>query len=161
MANFLEAQKRSRNLKASQVRRDFYKYIRSIESVFINLNVEQLENSKGSDGNLLEHKDSQKYKGVYAESTQGFANLDGITTPKTAGDPYNFLWSGDFLDGFELFIKNGDLELFSTGTGSGDKKEFFDGYEHLFSLTDENLYKVIDESLLPYFLNYYNIKLAL
>lgn len=160
MANFHTAQKRSQNLKPKQIRIDFFKYIRSIEKLFFELNVKQLEDSKGSDNNLLEHKNSDLYTGVYSESTQGFADLDGISTKKTAGDPYNFLWSGDFFKGFELYIKNGDLELFSTGTGSGDKADFFQGYEYLFGLTDDNLKEVIDTKLLPFFIQIYRQRLT-
>ncbi|MGB0896884.1 MAG: hypothetical protein ACPGRW_06150 [Flavobacteriaceae bacterium] len=159
MANFLTAQTRAKQLKPAIVKRNLFKYVRSIEKLFIDLNIAQIEDSQDAKGELLENTDS-RFSGVYSESTQGFADLDGISTKKTAGQPYNFLWTGDFIRGFELFIKNGDLELFSTGTGSGDKAAFFDGYQHLFGLTDENLRKIIDANLIPFLTEYYRVNLV-
>jgi hypothetical protein len=127
-----------------------FQEIRRIEQILINLNISQIEESEDSFGKLLQNTD-KRFKGVYAESTQDFANADGISTPKTAGDPYNFLWTGDFLEGFQLNISNETVSLLSTGTGSGGKAAFFAGYKEIFGLTDESLMKVVNENLLPFF----------
>lgn len=160
MANFLELQKRVKGIKPSQVRRDFFRYIRAIEKKFFDLNIEQIEDSKDAKGKLLEHKNS-RFSGVYTQLTDDIAKNENPLAEKKAGEPYNFLWTGDFLKGFELFVKNGSLELFSTGTGNGDKADFFDGYEHLFGLTDESLKEVIDVYLLPFLLEFYNKKIGI
>lgn len=160
MANFLQAQKTASQIKPARVKSEFFKYIRSIENIFFDLNIDQIEDSQNAEGQILQNR-NKKFKGVYAESTQLFALIDGVTTPKVKGTPYNFLWTGEFLKGFEMVIRNGDLSFFSTGTGSGDKAAFFKGYDHLFGLTDDNLNRVIDSELLPFLLNYYQEKLAL
>ena len=161
MASIHQFQRRAAQIKPSLVRKNLFKYIRSIEKLFFDLNIAQIEDSKNAKDKLLKHSNTDLFSGVYAESTQGFADLDGISTPKRAGDPYNFLWSGEFISGFELFVKNGDIELFSTGTGGGEKAKFFKGYKDLFGLTNENLREVINTELLPFFLAYYKKSLKI
>lgn len=158
MANFQTAIKKAKRLTPQKVKSDLFKFIRAIEKEFIDLNISQIEDSQNSQGKLLENND-KRFTGFYSESTQGFADLDGISTPKKAGEPYNFLWSGDFLKGFELFIQNETITLFSTGTGAEEKAAFFRGYNHLFGLTDTNLKTIIDGDILPFLLKYYKKEL--
>ena len=160
MANFLQVQKAASQIKPAKVKSEFFKYIRSVENLFFDFNIDQIEDSQNAEGQLLKNR-NRRFKGVYAESTKNFALIDGITTPKVPGTPYNFLWSGEFLKGFQMFIRNGDLSFFSTGTGSGEKADFFKGYDDLFGLTDENLNRVIESELLPFLVRYYQDKLAL
>ena len=153
--NFLTLQKKAQSLKESKIRTDLFKFIKSIEKVFIDLNIDQIEEHKNTQGKTLKNKIKKFSSGLYSESTAEFAKIDGVTTPKKAGEPYNFLWTGDFLKSFDLFTKNGNVTILSTGTGSGDKSEFFNGFSDMFGLTDENLKKVIDKDLLPFLINYY------
>jgi hypothetical protein len=55
-----------------------------------------------------------RFKGLYTLSTQ-------LLNPrKTAGDPYDFRETGNFLNNFQLYINPNltQIEIFSTGTGS-------------------------------------------
>lgn len=158
MASIHQFQKRAKNIKPSQVKSDLFKYVRSVEKLFIDLNIAQIEDSQNAKGGLL---DNPNYSGVYSKATEEIASYENPLAPKTAGEPYNFLWTGEFIKGFELFIRNGDLELFSTGTGNEDKAEFFNGYKELFGLTDKNLRAIIESDLLPFVLKYYRQKLRI
>lgn len=158
MANFLTAQKKANLIIPSKVRKDLYTYIRSIENEFFKRNIEQLEDHVNAKGGLLENRDS-RFNGVYSQLTKDISILENPLAPKREGEPYNFLWTGEFFKGFELFITNGTLFLFSTGTGSGEKADFFNGYQDLFGLTDNHLNEVIDSFLLPFLITYYRSKL--
>ena len=157
--NFQQAKQRAENLSPANVSKALFNEIRRIEQDFFNLNIGQIEESEDSFGEILNNKD-KRFGGVYTEATEEIAKLENPVAPKKAGEPYNFLWTGDFLSGFELTISGETASLKSTGTGSGDKKAFFDGYENLFGLTDESLNRVISEKLLPFFIQYYRNELT-
>jgi hypothetical protein len=114
------------------------------ENKIINLNVNQIEESKGIDGLMLKNK-SNLFKGVYTLSTQL------INPKKIAGDPYTFFDTGDFMGNFQVDMSS-DLTkviITNTGTGSGNKKDFFDGYPKLLGLTKENAFKLNYEIIKP------------
>lgn len=125
------------------------KVIYKNENEIIQLNTNQFDNGQGSDDKPLKHN-SDLFKGVYSLSTQ-------LANPKkVAGSLYNFYDSGDFLSGLQIEI-DGSLtrfSIFSTGTGSGDKKLFFDNYRNLFGLNAENTLKLNYEILQPELMNY-------
>lgn len=114
----------------------------SKENEIVNLNIKQIENSTGNDGKLLENSDT-RFKGVYTLATQMF------NPRKIAGDPYDFRNTGNFLNNFELYINPNltQIEIFSIGTGSNEKADFFRGYKNIFGLDKENQsilnYKII------------------
>ena len=62
---------------------------------------------------------------------------------------YSFFETGDFLRNFQLDVSSDltKIDFFSTGTGSGDKAEFFRDYKNLFGLDQINAdimrYKII------------------
>lgn len=119
------------------------------KSEIIKLNIQQIDQHEGADGKLLEN-DNKIYKGVYAEATEAFAAAGGLfappaLAPKKAGQPYNWVWTGDFIQNFDVEKFGQDYKVFSTGTGSGDKKAFFDGYKHLFGLTTDNELFILNE----------------
>jgi hypothetical protein len=113
------------------------------------LNVDAFQQGEGSDGNNLESKNT-KFNGVYSLSTQ-FLNPE-----KVAGNLYTFLDSGDFLNNFKLEVSSDltKVKFFSTGTGSGDKAQFFKDYKNLFGLDQVNAdimrYKIILPKLQEY-----------
>lgn len=143
-------QERAKKISPKKIRNDFFDYIKSIEQLFFQLNAEQLEDSLNAKGKLLKHKNSTKFPGVYSEQTEIISRQENPLAPKKAGDPYNFLWTGDFFSGFIMWIKNGTIEINSTGTGANEKAAFFNGYKDLFGLTDEHLKEIIDEKLMPF-----------
>jgi hypothetical protein len=114
------------------------------ENEIVNLNIKQIENSTGNDGKLLESTDS-RFKGLYTLSTQ-------LLNPrKTAGDPYDFRETGNFLNNFQLYINPNltQIEIFSTGTGANEKADFFRGYKNIFGLDKENQSKLNYNIVLP------------
>jgi hypothetical protein len=117
------------------------------ENEIVNLNIGQIEVGMGNDGvrlsNDIMRNGKQAYTGLYTLSTQL------INPRKIAGKQYDFRETGDFLNNFELYINPNltQIEIFSTGTGAGDKAEFFRGYKNIFGLDKENQsilnYKII------------------
>ena len=119
------------------------------ENEIIRLNTSQFESGNGNDDNSLKHN-SPIFKGVYSLSTQ-------LANPKkVAGSLYDFYDTGSFLSGLQIEV-DGSLtrfSIFSTGTGAGDKKLFFDNYRNLFGLNTENTRKLNLEILQPELMNY-------
>lgn len=119
------------------------------ENEIIRLNTSQFESGNGNDDNSLKHN-SELFKGVYSLSTQ-------LANPKkVAGSLYDFYDTGSFLSGLQIEV-DGSLtrfSIFSTGTGAGDKKLFFDNYRNLFGLNTENTRKLNLEILQPELMNY-------
>lgn len=109
------------------------------ENEILSMNIQKIDEHIGSDGQLLRNA-NKKFSGRYALMTQMIASSEKPIRPKTAGDLYNWRWNGDFIQGFNLrVIKNStQIEIFSTGEGSGLKKDFFDGYKNLYGLTVED-----------------------
>jgi hypothetical protein len=103
------------------------------EDKLIDLNVDQIQSGEGNDGKDLNNTDS-KFKGYYTLATQM------INPEKTAGSLYTFFDTGNFLGNFNTQILNDltKVDIFSTGTGSGQKAEFFRGYTNLFGLNPKN-----------------------
>ena len=125
------------------------KVIYKNENEIIRLNTSQFESGNGNDDNQLKHN-SPIFKGVYSLSTQ-------LANPKkVAGSLYDFYDTGSFLSGLQIEV-DGSLtrfSIFSTGTGSWDKKLFFDNYRNLFGLNTENTRKLNYEILQPELMNY-------
>ena len=125
------------------------KVIYKNENEIIRLNTSQFESGNGNDDNQLKHN-SPIFKGVYSLSTQ-------LANPKkVAGSLYDFYDTGSFLSGLQIEV-DGSLtrfSIFSTGTGAGDKKLFFDNYRNLFGLNTENTRKLNLEILQPELMNY-------
>lgn len=103
------------------------------EDKIIDLNVNQIQSGEGSDGKDLNNTNS-KFKGYYTLATQM------INPEKTAGSLYTFFDTGNFLGNFNTQISNDltKVDIFSTGTGAGEKSEFFRGYTNLFGLNPKN-----------------------
>lgn len=124
------------------------------ENRIVQLQTSQLDNGMGEDDKILDNA-NPIFKGVYSMYTQM------LYPNKIAGELYDFNLTGSFLSGLQLQVSNDKLsfEVFSTGTGVGDKKKFFDGYRNLFGLDNKNAKIVNWEILYPEILNYINSKL--
>jgi hypothetical protein len=107
-----------------------------------------MEQGIGSDGNELKNSSGRMYTGRYKLSTQL------LDPTKIAGDLYNFNKTGSMLQNMFVEIKKDGFEIGSTGTGSGNKKGFFDGYNgKLFGLNEkdqEKVNKLIHEKILEW-----------
>ena len=153
--NFLEVQKNALNLSPQKVSDDLFVKVKQLEDYFFDLNIQQLEQSEGADNTALINRNN-KYSGFYTEATEAISKESPFPkAKKIAGQPYNFLWEGDFIEGFTMKVINESVEIFSTGTGSGTKKSFFDGYKNLFGLNDQKLRIAIDEKIRPFIIEYY------
>jgi len=124
------------------------------ENKIVQLQTSQLDDGMGENDNFLFNK-NPVYKGLYTLYTQM------LYPEKISGTLYTFNLTGDFLSSLQLKMSNDKLsfEIFSTGTGSGAKKAFFDGYTNLFGLDNKNAQIVNYNILLPEILSYINSKL--
>ena len=123
------------------------------ENRIVTLNVDAFQDGLGSNGRILNNSNSI-FKGVYSLSTQL------LNSKKVAGTPYNFLETGDFLSNLQIDLQPSltKFDIFSTGTGSGDKALFFKGYNNLFGLnknkSDIVNYEVIYPELMTFIKKY-------
>jgi len=144
MATILEQSKRLKKLTPNVVVSQIFQAIKDSREELIKRNKRQLTKGEDIFGDIV---------GTYAKSTQGHADRDGIPTPKKEGEPYNFIWFGDLFDGFDLEVTKDTATIFSTGVGSGDKKEFLTE-SNLFGLNNDNLKEVIRKDVLPFIQKY-------
>jgi hypothetical protein len=121
------------------------------EDEIIKLNIDNIEQGEGSDGKLLKNS-NPIFQGTYKLSTQL------INQNKRAGDLYNFFDSGDFLGNFKVDVSSDLTKVFiySTGTGSGQKADFFKGYNNLFGLDILGQKKLNYEIIKPQLLTFIN-----
>lgn len=123
-----------------KLQNDLYKFIRSIEKDFLDLNKDQIENqSKDIFGNPL---------GFYSKSTEIISK-----GKKKAGEPFSGVDSGDWFKGFYMQEVSGVLRFRSKDSKSNlilSSESWLSN--EVFGLSDENLQKVIIEKLLPFFI---------
>ena len=107
------------------------------EDKIISLNVDAFQDGIGSDDKILKNS-NPIFKGIYSLSTQL------LDPKKIAGTPYNFLETGAFLSNLQIDLQPNltKFDIFSTGTGSGEKALFFKDYNNLFGLNKDNAYIV-------------------
>ena len=115
-----------------------------------NLNIEQIEESEGNDGKILKNTNS-RFKGFYSPTTVAFSREQSPLLPKVAGMPYNFVNTGDALSNFEIDFDRNKLafSIYSTGIGTGEKRDFFDGYRNFFGLNKQNT-EIVNYEILKY-----------
>lgn len=116
----------------------------SNENLIVSLNVDKMQDGLGSDDRILQNSNS-RFKGVYSLSTQL------LDPKKVAGTPYNFMETGTFLSNLQIDLQPNltKFDIFSTGTGSGDKALFFKGYNNLFGLNKDNSHIVNYDIVYP------------
>jgi hypothetical protein len=115
------------------------------ENKIIKLNTSQIDQHIGFDGKALENTNSL-FTGFYRQNN--FTDIGGF---HQAGEKYDFTETGDFFRGFNIEVLPNltQIEINSTGTGSGDKASFFRGYYNIFGLTTQNQYILNYEIILP------------
>lgn len=145
MANRIKDKIRKLEAIRDNFQKEAIKSANKFEKEIIRLNASQFEQGKGSDGQRLVNS-NPLFSGRYTLLTQIIAQTKPTVAPKTAGNIYNFAWTGDFLSGMYVDFKpDGKYTIFSNGMGTGDKLSFFKGYNNLFGLTDENKQIIIDK----------------
>lgn len=143
MATFQQQLARAKKLKPKSLEINLYKFIRSIEKDFLDLEKKRLS---------VDHKDIFGNPiGFYSENTEIISG-----GRKKAGDPFTGLDSGDWFKGFYMQEVSGVLRF-----SSKDPKNAIilsDGPDNtwlsdeLFGLTDKELKEVITSRLLPFFI---------
>jgi len=130
---------------ASELLNEQERIVLANEDKIVSLNVDTFQDGYGSDGQILKHSNEKMFKGVYSLSTQL------LDPKKLAGTPYNFFETGAFLSNMQIDLQPNltKFDIFSTGTGSGDKALFFKGYSNLFGLNQNNEEIVNYEIILP------------
>jgi len=138
---------------ASEMLNEQERILLANEERIVSLNIDAMQSGIGNDDKVLKNS-NPIFKGVYSLSTQ-------LTDPKkVAGNPYNFLETGAFLGNMQLDLQPNltKFDIFSTGTGSGDKALFFSGYTNLFGLDKENTeivnYDIIYPELMKFIKRY-------
>jgi len=148
--NYIESYQKILLKEINSIEKYVVNDIISKEKKIVQLNINQILNHQGNDDNVLISTDKRYREGTYKNSTEFYYQFGTDDTPpsvtyKSTHSPYNFTWTGDFISNFELDKKN--LSIFSTGTGSGNKKKFFDSYKNMFGLNAQNENIILDEVL--------------
>ena len=108
----------------------------------------QLSHGKNSYDQPLSFTDgNQSGTGFYAESTQSFANIDGVSIPKTKGSPYNFNWTGQTQDNMQMGeVGNGKYQVVTVKS----RMSFLEGiYGDIFDANEKNNEFVNNEFVSP------------
>lgn len=126
------------------------------EDKIIKLNAGQIEQHIGFDNKQLDNT-NDLFTGAYRQNS--FSQLGDF---RRAGELYTFSDSGDFFRGFnvEVLPNLTQIEIGSTGTGSGDKANFFRGYYNIFGLTLQNQQILNYEIILPELQKYIKQKIG-
>ena len=130
-------------LKESEINATLFAYIRSIENVLVEYNVNQINvDSKDIFGKPI---------GFYSQATEVITNGE-----KRAGQPFTGYDTGSWLGSFFLRPVNGGFQFWAKDSKNGDiLKSPYWLSDDLFGLSDESLKEAIKEYFLPFFLNYF------
>ncbi len=147
--------------KAKQMRSklldESVKIVYANENKITSMNIQNIDEHRGSDGQALKNT-NRKYSGRYTLATQLIASTERPIAPKIAGDLYNWTWTGNFINNFQVEVLSNkmQIEIFSTGSGSGLKKTFFDGYKNIYGLTKEDQIKLNMDIIYPEIMTFIN-----
>lgn len=143
---FSEIQQEVRkNLSPQRISNDLFEFIRTLESELAKINRRTLnEKSQDADGKPI---------GFYSFATE-------IITGgrKAKGQPFDLKESGDFLNSIYAKVESESIFFDATDPKLGAILQNTIS-DDLFGLQDEELNKVIDEKILPYFITYLTEKL--
>jgi len=158
MATLQQQLSRAQKLTPQYLTNLIFDFLRTIERELVLLNRQQLhENSQDIFGKPL---------GTYSEATEfittNAALLGQSVRIKKAGDPYDFLQTGTFLDSIFVNVSNGFVHFGShdpktdevLGNPNLNSKEFF-------GLTELHQKQVIIENILPHFIMSSRLELQL
>lgn len=147
-------------VKLQEVRNNILEQVEIIvyrnENNIIKLNTTQIDEHIGFDGSELQNT-NKLFSGFYRKNF--FSELGDF---KQAGELYDFTNTGNFFKGFYVDVMPNltQIEIGSTGTGSGDKADFFRGYNNIFGLTNKNQYILNYEIILPELQEYVKSKIG-
>lgn len=140
MATLQEQLKKSKKIQPKQLENDLFKFIRSIDKQLLDKNKEQIqEESKDIFGNPI---------GFYSYATEVISKGG-----KKAGEPFTGFDTGDFFKGFYMQEVSGVLRFGSSDSKTQDILKSDNWLsDELFGLSDEDLKAIIQERLLPFFI---------
>ena len=119
------------------------------EDLIINLNVTKMQSGYGTNDKLLEYP-FDDYSGRYTPRAVAESLKKPTVLPKVVNARYNFGWTGNFLANFKVRISNENkLEVYSTGTGSGNKNTLLTQTEYMYGLNAEDTRKLNYEIIYP------------
>ena len=139
--------------KAKTVQNSVKGYVDDIalmkEDEIINLNIVQMQKGLGSNDQRLQYP-FEDYSGKYTPRTVAESLKKPTVLPKSVGAFYNFGATGDFLSNFKVRIaKENKLEVYSTGTGSGNKSILLTRTQYMYGLNAEDTRKLNYEIIYP------------
>jgi len=141
-------QKRINGINDNEITGLLFDEFFNMEAKIVELQRLQISKHEGFDDQILERFSGEDSR--YSYTTQWYADNSRpypSLMSKPGGSNYNFVWGGDFMNNFRIKRQNKGIEIFSTGTGSGSKKAFFEDYENMFGLNTENTATVNSEVL--------------
>lgn len=141
MATFLTLQEKAKKLTPTKVKSDLFTFIKTLEEELIAYNVATLhQDSEDIDGKPI---------GFYSYATELITN-----GRKKAGEPFDLLESGKFLDNVFAKVENNSIFF---DTKDNKKQEVVKNLlsVNIFGLQDDDLNKIIETKLLPFMQNYY------
>ncbi len=119
------------------------------EAEIIKLNVTQMQSGYGTNEQRLQYP-FEDYSGKYTKRTVAESLKRPTVLPKSVGSFYNFGASGDFLSNFKVRItKENKLEVYSTGTGTGNKNTLLTRTQYMYGLNVEDTRKLNYEIIYP------------
>lgn len=140
MATLIQHLERAKKLKANNLEKDLFKFIKSIEKDLLELEKERI---------------SEKSKDIFGEALGYYSKATEIITKgkKKAGEPFTGIDSGDWFDAFYMQEVAGVLR-FSSKDEKNSTILNSDNWNsnQVFGLDDEQLKGVIRERLLPFFI---------
>jgi hypothetical protein len=144
-------QKNLQSLSEGKISDLLFDEIFNLDEEIIKLQSEQIEQSKGYNGKDLYNPNYAS--GTYSENTQWYADNNNpypSLTRKPKDKKYNFIWGGEFVEGFGLRKEGDGVEIYSEGaysTRTLGKTGFFQGYTNMFGLDEKNTATIESEVL--------------
>lgn len=151
MATLHQFQKRLSKISSREsVELTLFTEIKRFENIFIRLQREQISKGETNEGTPVTGSSNMYKSGVYKSSTENYwAKIYNPRKPKVTDNPYNFEWTGAFLDGLELNVVEDSAQFWSK---DGKTKMLVAEFKGLFGLQDEKLKEVISRVIYPAFM---------
>ena len=139
--------------KAKSVQTSVKGYVDDIalmkEDEIINLNVTQMQDGLGTNDQRLKYP-FDDYSGKYTKRAVEESLKKPTVLPKSIAEFYNFGWTGNFLANFQVRITGENkLEVYSTGTGTGNKNTLLTQTPFMYGLNAEDTRKLNYEIIYP------------
>ena len=146
MATLNQQIQRAKNLSPRKIEDALFTFLKSISEELADRNVNRIYNF-GEDvfGSVI---------GIYSHGTEAISK-----GRKKAGDRFDLKDTGEFLEKLYAKVEGG---VVSFGTSDSKKDDVFENLlsRDIFGLNDEDLQKVIQEDIKPFFISYFKENLA-